>query len=154
MYLPPDLCEPLNSWLKVRGSDDGPLFPRVYRIQGKEKMDLSRHMRPESIYRLVRKRSVGAGIEVVTPHDFRRTYATRTLEAGVDVFVLQGAMGHANPATTACYDRRDAKALAKAARALKFYERNSWKRQQERKRWEYNVDCTSSKQYFCSICRL
>ena len=120
VYLPPDLCEPLNSWLKVRGSDEGPLFPRVYRIQGKEKIDLSRHMRPESIYRLVRKRSMGAGIEVVTPHDFRRTYATRTLEAGVDIFVLQGAMGHASPATTARYDRRDAKALAKAARALKF----------------------------------
>ena len=82
--------------------------------------DLTKHMRPESIYRLVRKRSEGAGINTVTPHDFRRTYATRTLEAGVDVFVLQGAMGHASPATTARYDRRDAKALAKAARALKF----------------------------------
>ena len=120
VYLPPDLCNDFTAWIKMRGPDSGPLFPRVYRVQGKELMDLSRHMRPESIYRLVRKRSLGAGIEVVTPHDFRRTYATRTLEAGVDVFVLQGAMGHANPATTARYDRRDAKALAKAARALKF----------------------------------
>lgn len=120
VYLPPDLNPDMNAWLKVRGDDAGPLFPRIFKCQGQEKMDLTKHMRPASIYRLVQNRSTRAGIREVTPHDFRRTFATRTLEAGIDIFVLQGAMGHASPTTTRRYDRRDAKALAKAARALRF----------------------------------
>lgn len=120
VYLPPDLNADFSAWLSVRGDESGPIFPRIMKVNGRERMDLSRHMSPQSVYRLVQKLGNRAGIRTVTPHDFRRTYATRTLEAGIDIFVLQGAMGHASPTTTRRYDRRDAKALAKAARALRF----------------------------------
>lgn len=120
VFLPPDIVPLMKTWIDKRGDAPGPLFPRIYSHNGKEWPELSRHMKPNSIYRLVRRQQEKAGLQKLTPHDFRRTYATRTLEAGVDIFVLQGAMGHASPTTTARYDRRDLKALAKAARALRF----------------------------------
>ena len=41
-----------------------------------------------------------AGITHVTPHDLRRTCATRLLEAGVSVKTVQDIMGHASAVTT------------------------------------------------------
>jgi len=45
-----------------------------------------------------------AGVKrTVTPHDFRRTYATWLLEDGVDLRVVQVLLGHASPETTCRY---------------------------------------------------
>lgn len=79
-----------------------------------------RAMLPSSIYRIVQKRAEQAKIPTITPHDLRRTFASRMLDAGIDLFVLQQSMGHASLAITARYDRRGDKAKAKAARALHF----------------------------------
>ena len=38
--------------------------------------------------------------------DLRRTFATRMLEQGCDLFILQRAMGHTSVATTSRYDYR------------------------------------------------
>lgn len=59
-----------------------------------------------------------AGIPHFSPHDLRRTYASLSLANGVDLALVQRAMGHADPRTTSRYDRRPEEAQAEAARGL------------------------------------
>jgi integrase len=53
-----------------------------------------------------------------SPHDLRRTYASFALGAGVDIATVQAAMGHADPRTTARYDRRGEDAQRSAAETI------------------------------------
>ena len=119
-FLPPDLHGMIETWIKRRGEEPGPLFPRVYSRQKIQFLDFSASMAPSSIYRIVQKQYQRAKLSKISPHDLRRTFATRSLDAGVDIFALQKAMGHASPATTARYDRRGEDSLRKAAKALRF----------------------------------
>jgi len=58
--------------------------------------------------------------EVVTgPHDFRRTFASRLLEQGLDIREVQILMGHESPETTARYDKRNVTVLYEKRRKLK-----------------------------------
>jgi integrase len=50
----------------------------------------------------------------LTPHDLRRTFITRLLDNGVDVFTVQKLAGHASSKTTERYDRRSQKAAERA----------------------------------------
>jgi integrase len=72
----------------------------------------------DAVYGTVAKRATEAGVENVTPHDWRRTFAGDMLDAGIDIVTVQKLMGHANPATTAAYDRRPEEAKRKAVAAL------------------------------------
>lgn len=61
-----------------------------------------------------------ACLKIITgPHDFRRTFATRMLDSGMDLRQLQVLMGHASPETTAKYDKRDLEALLERRRNMK-----------------------------------
>lgn len=54
--------------------------------------------------RVCRKAAQEAGItRRVTPHTLRHSYATRLLESGVDIRVVQILLGHSSIATTAVY---------------------------------------------------
>ena len=55
-----------------------------------------------------------------TPHDLRRTFATRLLDKGVDVSLVKTLMGHASVATTALYDRRGEESLREAAKKIEM----------------------------------
>lgn len=60
-------------------------------------------------YRTVQAAAAAAGItdKAVTPHSFRATAITALLEAGHDITLPQRIAGHADPATTRLYDRRN-----------------------------------------------
>ncbi|PCI51882.1 MAG: integrase [Gammaproteobacteria bacterium] len=73
-----------------------------------------------NIYTMIDKRYKQANIEKITPHDLRRTYATKLLEKGEDLFIVQELMGHARIDTTKIYDRRSDTIKDKAAESLPF----------------------------------
>ena len=58
-------------------------------------------------------------LTVTGPHDFRRTFATRLLDQGLDLGQVQVLMGHESPETTARYDKRDVEKLYEKRRNLR-----------------------------------
>jgi len=92
----------LQDWLISRTDISGPLFVRVLKSG---KLDFGA-LSAQSVYNIVRKRWLQAGIPPVSPHDFRRTFISTLLSKGVDVFTVQRMAGHADPRTTSGYDLR------------------------------------------------
>ncbi len=70
-----------------------------------------------TVWRLIR--AVGGEADVVkfTPHDLRRTFATRMLDR-TDLATVQRLMGHQSATTTTLYDHRGAAATDKAVTLL------------------------------------
>ena len=104
----------LDDWLAVRGDGPGPLLWRVNK--GGEMVWLG--LTSQAVYNALAKRAEQAGVRTLTPHDWRRTVAGDLLDAGADLAVVQRILGHANPATTARYDRRPAEASRRAVSLL------------------------------------
>lgn len=67
----------------------------------------------EWVYLRAKELGKKAGLAALSPHDFRRTLASRLLDRGLTAEAKQ-ILGHANVSTTLMYDRRGEKA-AKAA---------------------------------------
>ena len=81
---------------------------------------------PAAIARIVNKRAAEAGVSAFSPHDMRRTFAGDLLDAGADISTVQKLMGHADPRTTASYDRRGERAkVAAVGRLHMAWERRS-----------------------------
>jgi integrase len=116
VYLPELAISMVKNWLKVRGGDSGPLLCPV-RKGGKVQL---RPMTSDAVLKILRRRAVQAGIESFSPHDFRRTFCSDLLDAGVDIVTVQKLAGHASPTTTAKYDRRGEETKRKAVQNLKF----------------------------------
>jgi integrase len=106
----------IHVWLDERGLQPGPLFLRAR----KGNRLVNEPISGQTIYDIIIRRYQEAGLKRLTPHDLRRTFATKLLENGEDVFLVQDLMGHASVDTTKNYDRRDDKAKKKAAKALPF----------------------------------
>jgi site-specific recombinase XerD len=79
-----------------------------------------RRMTPQAVLLIVQKRATEAGVESFNPHDFRRTFCSDLLDAGVDIVTVQKLAGHASPVTTAKYDRRGEEAKRRAVQRLPF----------------------------------
>lgn len=110
------ILEIVEVWLEERGLEPGPLFQRAR----KGNRLLNESISGQTIYDIIIRRYKEAGLKRLTPHDLRRTFATKLLENGEDVFLVQDLMGHSSVETTKNYDRRDEKAKKKAAKALPF----------------------------------
>ena len=100
----------LGDWLLIRGDEPGPLFLPVR----KGGMVMRRRLTTQAIYHILVTRAEQAGIDALSPHDFRRTVAGDLLDAGADLVAVQKILGHASPTTTARYDRRPESAKASA----------------------------------------
>lgn len=100
----------LDDWLTLRGSGPGPIFTSTTRAGAA--------ISDQAILVILRKRADQASVAPFSPHDLRRTMITRLLEAGADVVSVQRLAGHADPATTARYDRRGEQAKKDAAGRL------------------------------------
>jgi integrase len=51
-------------------------------------------------------RGEAAGLAHFTPHDLRRSFASRLLDDGIDISTIADLMGHTSPDITKGYDRR------------------------------------------------
>lgn len=102
----------LREWIATRGDTPGPLICKVE--------DGSLDPFTESgIYRLVTSLARDAGLAPATPHDLRRTCATRLLELSGDMLLVGQFLGHRKPETTKLYDKRGLGHLRKLQARMK-----------------------------------
>ena len=71
-----------------------------------------------AIHQLLRARADESRVSSFTPHDLRRTFATRLLESGADINTVRQAMGHSSVVTTRRYDKRDEHLVEEATRKV------------------------------------
>ncbi len=116
VYLPPAASAYLENWLTVRGREPGALLCPI-RKGGEIEL---RHISPQAVLLIVQKRANQASVKSFSPHDFRRTFCSDLLDAGVDIVTVQKLAGHASPVTTAKYDRRGEETKRLAVQRLGF----------------------------------
>ena len=72
-----------------------------------------------TIHQLLRARADESPVSSFTPHDLRRTFATRRLlESGADINTVWQAMGHSSVVTTRRYDKHDEHVVEEATRKV------------------------------------
>lgn len=111
-FLTPDMQKTVATWLDVRTEAPGYLFGN-FTVGRRLRVD--RPLNPSSLSRILKKYCDAAGVDTVTPHDLRRTFATRLIDKNVDLVTVKNLMGHANITTTSLYDRRGEDTMRRAA---------------------------------------
>lgn len=112
LFIDNGALQALDDWLKIRGLADGPIFCAVSQIG---LVDTDHQVTTTALHQVLHKRAAEAGLSNLTWHDFRRTFASNLLDAGADIAIVAGMMGHSSVTTTARYDRRPAAAKRRAA---------------------------------------
>ena len=106
-----DARNAVDDWLALYNVREGPLFCRL-----RGSRTTSEYISGQAVYNISKKRAKEAGIPPLSPHDFRRTFATTLDEAGAQTGAISELMGHANVQTTMKYlhgaERRKRKAAA------------------------------------------
>lgn len=116
VYLPQGAISYIERWLELRGRRPGPLLCPLRKGGHIE----YRKMTPEAVLLIVQRRATEAGVKTFSPHDFRRTFCSDLLDAGVDIVTVQKLAGHVSPMTTAKYDRRGEETKRQAVQKLVF----------------------------------
>lgn len=63
-------------------------------------------MSASSLTFMLKERAKQIEMAHFSPHDLRRTFATRLLDSDADIAIVKEAMGHASLQTTFPYDKR------------------------------------------------
>lgn len=106
----------LEDWLKVRGEEG---CENVFvAIKKGDNIQPYWAITASAIYQLLKSRAGDSQVSAFTPHDLRRTFATRLLESGADINTVRQAMGHASIITTQRYDRRGERTVEEATRKV------------------------------------
>ena len=111
-FLTPDMQKTLAAGLDVRTDVPGYLFGN---FTVSRRLRLDRPLNPSSLSRILKKYCDVAGVDPVTPHDLRRTFATRLIDKNVDLVTVKNLMGHASITTTSLYDRRGEEAMRRVS---------------------------------------
>lgn len=114
VYLPGDAISLVEDWLKVRGRSPGALLCPSWK-RGRIQI---RPLTPQAVLMILRKRAVEAQVDSFSPHDFRRTFCSDLLDAGVDIVTVAALAGHSSPEVVAKYDRRGEETKRKAVEKL------------------------------------
>lgn len=114
--LNPRLIDILEQWLDERGSKSGAIFVRVYKGGRITNEPIS----GQTVYDIIKRRCIQAGVKTFMPHDLRRSFATNLLGMGKDVFTVQDLMGHSDPGTTKKYDKRKKEKITDESKDLPF----------------------------------
>jgi site-specific recombinase XerD len=85
----------LKTWLKVRPSNAKTVFSD----------NNGKPLLPRGTQRMIRALGVRAGIDKLSPHDLRHTFAHNFMQAGGSLDVLAKLLGHSNINTTARYTK-------------------------------------------------
>ena len=122
VFFTPPVKALLLNWIKYRGQKEGYLFGKISR--GKRVLRLNSPLHPNSVYEIIKSywakasdalsKNNNTTPEKISPHDLRRTFATRLIASGTDIVLVQHLMGHASVTTTAKYDRRGEDEMQKA----------------------------------------
>jgi integrase len=116
VYLPESAIALVENWLNLRTRQPGALLCPI-RKGGKIEL---RKMTPQAVLLICAKRAKQAGVDLFSPHDFRRTFCSDLLDAGVDIVTVQKLAGHSSPSQTSKYDRRGEETKRKAVQCLRF----------------------------------
>jgi integrase/recombinase XerD len=107
--------ESINEWIDgVRGEYEGWMFCRIWRSGA---LNDSSPLANSGITKILKNRATLANI-TFSAHDLRRTFGTRLLTKGVDVFTVQKLMGHSKVDTTRAYDKRSDSNLVDAVNLI------------------------------------
>jgi integrase len=115
VFLPTGATATVRAWLEVRGGQPGPLFCPVRRGGHPQP---GHRLTGESVGLILARRAEAAGVARFGAHDLRRTAVGNLLDAGIDIATVSQICGHADPGTTARYDRRPEQARQRAATVL------------------------------------
>jgi len=91
----------VDDWLALRGPAPGPFLLCAHK-SGKL---LPRGISPSCVFQVLEKLYRDAGLAHLSPHDFRRTFATARFREGVPGKTIMDMLGHSRMDTTVRYDR-------------------------------------------------
>lgn len=104
-----DVREALMGYLKVRKDSEAALFTS----------QKGGRLTANAIWKVVKKYGEAAGIEGLTPHALRHTFATNLIRKhGVDIVTAAALLGHSNISTTAVYTKPSQQDLVDAVERL------------------------------------
>ena len=107
-----DVCRAINDYLDIR-----PKIADDHLFIGQR----GNPLKAQGVELLVKQYAKQAGLEDVTPHVFRHTFAKSALDAGTDLVTVATLLGHQRLETTAIYTKPSERDLEKAVERLETH---------------------------------